>query len=75
MADGEGDDLGWYSSRQRTVIPLDDRFRYPKSLRRSLNQDRFRVAINQAFEQVVSGCADRDTTWISAELKQVYTEL
>ncbi len=75
MADGEGDDLGWYSSRQRTLIPLDHRFRYPKSLRRALNQNRFRVAINQAFEEVVDGCADRDTTWISPELKQVYWEL
>jgi leucyl/phenylalanyl-tRNA--protein transferase len=75
MADGEGADLGWYSSRQRTLIPLDDRFRYPKSLRRSLNQHRFRVAINGAFEAVVEGCADRDTTWISEELKQVYQEL
>ena len=75
MADDEGDDLGWYASRQRTLIPLDDRFRYPKSLRRSLNQNRFQVAINQAFNEVVSGCADRDTTWISNELKQVYTEL
>jgi leucyl/phenylalanyl-tRNA--protein transferase len=75
MADGEGDDLGWYASRQRTLIPLDERFRYPKSLRRALNQNRFRVAVNQAFEEVVSGCADRDTTWISQELRQVYGEL
>jgi leucyl/phenylalanyl-tRNA--protein transferase len=75
MADGEGDDLGWYSSRQRTLIPLDHRFRYPKSLRRALNQDRFQVAVNQAFKDVVDGCADRDTTWISSELKQVYWEL
>ncbi|HZG38280.1 MAG TPA: leucyl/phenylalanyl-tRNA--protein transferase, partial [Nodosilinea sp.] len=75
MADGESDDLGWYSSRQRTLIPLDHRFRYPKSLRRSLNQNRFQVGINQAFGDVVSGCADRDTTWISDELRQVYTEL
>ena len=75
MADGDGSDLGWYSSRQRTLIPLDDRFRYPKSLRRVLNQNRFRVAINQAFKPVVDGCADRDTTWISGELKQMYWEL
>ncbi|NJL48256.1 MAG: leucyl/phenylalanyl-tRNA--protein transferase [Leptolyngbyaceae cyanobacterium SM2_5_2] len=75
MADGEGDDLGWYSSRQRTLIPMDHRFRYPKSLRRALNQNRFQVTINQAFKEVVDGCADRDTTWISSELKQVYWEL
>jgi leucyl/phenylalanyl-tRNA--protein transferase len=75
MADDDGDNLGWYASRQRTLIPLDQRFRYPTSLRRALNQNRFRVAINQAFQEVVEGCADRETTWISDELKQVYWEL
>lgn len=75
MADDKGKGLGWYSSRQRTLIPLDHRFRYPKSLRRVLNQGRFSVAINRAFEEVVEGCADRDTTWISSELKEIYWEL
>ena len=40
MAD-ETRSLGWYSSRQRAIIPLDERFRYPTSLRRVLNQKRF----------------------------------
>jgi Leu/Phe-tRNA-protein transferase len=40
MAD-ENDVLGWYGSRDRTLIPLDERFRYPKSLQRVLNQERF----------------------------------
>ncbi|MGI0490595.1 leucyl/phenylalanyl-tRNA--protein transferase [Alkalinema pantanalense CENA528] len=74
MADDDNQ-LGWYVSRQRTLIPLDDRFRYPKSLRRALNQNRFAVAINRAFTEVVEGCADRETTWISEELKQVYYKL
>jgi len=75
MSDETGQDLGWYSSRQRTLIPLDDRFRYPKSLRRVLNQNRFEVAVNRAFEAVVEGCADRETTWISDELKDIYCAL
>lgn len=75
MADEDGDNLGWYSSRERTLIPLDQRFRYPKSLQRVLNQNQFRVAVNQAFADVVDGCADRDTTWISDELKDMYHEL
>jgi leucyl/phenylalanyl-tRNA--protein transferase len=74
MADETGD-LGWYSSRKRTIIPLDDRFRYPKSLRRVLNQERFRTTINRDFESVVAGCADRDSTWISAELQEIYQVL
>ena len=74
MADETGD-LGWYSSRQRAIVPLDDRFRYPKSLRRVLNQERFSTAINRDFESVVAGCADRDSTWISAELQEIYRVL
>lgn len=75
MADDDGRNLTWYSSRQRTLIPLDDRFRYPRSLRRVLNQNRFDIAVSRAFETVVEGCADRDSTWISDDLKQVYWQL
>ncbi|MGB3612276.1 MAG: leucyl/phenylalanyl-tRNA--protein transferase [Elainellaceae cyanobacterium] len=75
MADGVDDDLHWYASHERALIPLDDRFRYPKSLRRALNQDRFQISINQAFDQVVRGCADRETTWISPTLQQLYGAL
>ena len=74
MAD-ENNNLGWYGSRDRTLIPLDDKFRFPKSLRRVINQERFSVAINGDFEAVVDGCADRDSTWISEELKDIYYAL
>lgn len=75
MSDDDKGSLGWYSSRQRTLIPLDDRFRYPKSLRRVLNQERFQTAISRDFAAVVEGCADRETTWISDDLKDIYWEL
>ncbi|MBC7972191.1 MAG: leucyl/phenylalanyl-tRNA--protein transferase [Verrucomicrobia bacterium] len=75
MADDAGESLGWYSSQERTLIPLDERFRYPRSLQRVLNQERFTVAVNQDFEAVIEGCADRETTWISAELKDIYRSL
>jgi leucyl/phenylalanyl-tRNA---protein transferase len=66
----EGVGLQWYSSLQRAIVPLDDRFRYPKSLRRSIKH--FRVEIDTAFDQVVEGCADRPETWISEDLKDIY---
>ena len=75
MENDPDEGLGWFGSRERTLIPLDDRFRYPTSLRRVINQDRFEVRINQAFEEVVHGCADRETTWISDELKDIYFAL
>lgn len=75
MADDRNGKLDWYSSRERALIPLDDRFRYPRSLQRILNQDRFTVAIDRAFADVVAGCADRETTWISGELQEIYQAL
>ena len=74
MAD-ESDQLGWYSSRDRTLVPLNEQFHYPKSLRRVLNQERFTIAVNRDFKAVVAGCADRETTWISPELQEIYWEL
>ncbi|MGB7444743.1 MAG: leucyl/phenylalanyl-tRNA--protein transferase [Coleofasciculaceae cyanobacterium] len=74
MADENGE-LGWYMSRRRTVIPLDERFRYPKSLNRVLNQQRFSVAINRDFSGVVAGCSNREVTWISPQLQEIYKKL
>ncbi|BBC23635.1 leucyl/phenylalanyl-tRNA--protein transferase [Pseudanabaena sp. ABRG5-3] len=75
MSEGDGQPIEWYYTNERTLIPLDDRFRYPKSLQRAINQNRFEVRIDSAFEQVVEGCADRKTTWISNELRSLYFNL
>lgn len=75
MSEGDGQPIEWYYTNDRTLIPLNDRFRYPKSLQRVINQNRFEVRIDSAFEQVVKGCADRETTWISQELRSLYSEL
>lgn len=75
MAEEDNSDLAWYTSQERTLIPLDDRFHVPRSLRRPLNQGWFDVAINKDFWGVVEGCANRDTTWISRDLKAIYGAL
>lgn len=69
--------LSWYSSALPTVMPLDDRFSYPRSLRRVLNQNQFQVAINRNFIGVIEGCAyaNRESTWISLPLMNVYWRL
>ncbi len=70
-----GDGLDWYSSRVHALIPLDERFHTPKSLRRALNSGRFETRINSDFTAVVDGCAAREETWITPELKSIYLEL
>jgi leucyl/phenylalanyl-tRNA---protein transferase len=73
MDNGHG--LDWYSSRRHALVPLDDRFHTPSSLRRALNSGRFETRINHAFEEVVDGCAAREETWITPELREIYLEL
>lgn len=72
-----GDGLAWYRSKVHALIPLDERFHIPSSLRRTLNSSRFEVRINAAFDAVVEGCAyaNRDATWISEELVEIYRAL
>lgn len=72
-----GDGLQWYSSRRHALIPLDERFHVPRSLRRALNSGAFEVRINHDFAGVVEGCATahRRETWISDELRQIYAVL
>ena len=74
MDNGEG--LGWYGTpEERVLIPLDDRFRFPRSLRRVLNRQQFHYRINGDFEAVVDGCAARRETWISPDLRGIYQSL
>lgn len=74
MADETGN-LHWYSAHHPAIVPLDNRFHIPKSMHRVLNQKIFRPALNQNFESVLQGCANRSETWISEELKEIYRSL
>lgn len=40
-----------------------------------MKQQRFEIRIDSDFEQVASGCAERDSTWISPEIRSTYAEL
>lgn len=71
--DDEGD-IGWFSPDPRGVIPLDG-FRIPHGLKRTLRKKPFEVSFDTAFPEVISGCADRDSTWISREIRASYEKL
>ncbi len=66
--------LGWWSPQPRAHIPLDE-LRVSRSLRRS--RKRYRVTIDEAFDQVIAGCGDpeRDGRWITDEIVVAYTRL
>jgi leucyl/phenylalanyl-tRNA--protein transferase len=68
------DVLGWYSPDPRGVLPLEG-LHVSRSLRRSMK--RYRVSVDQAFEAVVTRCADptRTGAWITKRFIASYQEL
>jgi leucyl/phenylalanyl-tRNA--protein transferase len=67
-------EIGWFSPDPRGIIPLDD-FHIPGSLRRTLKKKPFEIRTDTAFSDVIEGCADRRTTWISNKIRQSYEKL
>src|SRR4051794_7319340 len=75
MADSrDADELFWVEPRNRAIIPLDG-FHVSRSLRRTLRSDRFEVTRDRDFAAVLKACADREETWINAELEHAMLAL
>jgi len=66
--------LRWFSPDPRGVLPL-DQFKIPHGSRRRSARSNFRVTVNTAFAEVVSGCANRPETWIDDSIARVYADL
>ena len=75
MADSrQADELFWVEPKNRAIIPL-DRFHVSRSLRRTIRSDRFRVTHDRDFGAVIGACAEREETWINAELEHAMIAL
>jgi len=75
MADSrDAEDVFWVEPRQRAIIPI-DRFHLSKSLRRTLISSRFRITLDTDFAGVIAGCADREETWINADIERAMLAL
>ena len=78
MADPEEDNqIYWHTPVMRGIIPLDERFRVSKNLRRLYKQQRFSIYINRNFETVIRKCQNLriQDTWISDEIIEAYIGL
>jgi leucyl/phenylalanyl-tRNA---protein transferase len=73
MADGSGR-IEFYRSDPRSVLEFDD-LRVAKSLARVIRKGVYEVRVDGDFEGVVRACAQREETWISAEIIAAYTRL
>jgi leucyl/phenylalanyl-tRNA--protein transferase len=75
MADSrDNDDLFWVEPRSRALLPLSG-FQLSRSLAKRLRSGRFRVTVDQAFADVLAGCADRDETWINGPIERAMLTL
>jgi leucyl/phenylalanyl-tRNA---protein transferase len=70
----DANDLYWVEPRHRAILPLDS-FHLSKSLRKTLKSQAFKVTRDQAFGRIVQLCADREDTWINAEIEASYIRL
>ncbi|MFP4449853.1 MAG: leucyl/phenylalanyl-tRNA--protein transferase [Rhodosalinus sp.] len=70
----EDEEIFWVDPRRRGVIPLDG-LRISRSLAKRLRRDDYSVTVDADFEGVIDACADRDETWINAEIRRLYTAL
>jgi leucyl/phenylalanyl-tRNA--protein transferase len=75
MADSrDADELFWVEPRRRAIIPV-DAFHMSRSLRRTIRSGRFHVTLDRDFAGVIAACADREETWINAEIESAMLAL
>lgn len=75
MSEGAEDPhVFWVDPQHRGVFPLDG-FHVSRSLRKRISRGDYRVRINHDFVAVVESCADREPTWINADLSACYMAL
>jgi len=75
---GENEPILWWAPETRSVLDLDD-LHISKSMRNILNQQKFELRIDTAFDEVIRQCADvrknSEGTWISKDIIQAYSRL
>lgn len=71
-------DIFWVEPKRRGVLPL-AAFHLPRSLAKTLRQERFLHTTDHAFEMVVRNCAatapGREESWINAPILAAYVQL
>jgi leucyl/phenylalanyl-tRNA---protein transferase len=70
----ESSTLFWVDPKQRGIFPLDGLV-ISRSLAKTIRADRFEIRVDSNFDGVIDGCAQRDKTWINADIRRLYGAL
>lgn len=75
MSDSRDDpEIFWVDPQKRGILPI-AKFHISKSLAKRMRKTELYVSVNRDFSGVVDGCADREDTWINAEIRGLYLAL
>ena len=66
--------IEFYRSDPRSVLEFDD-LHVSRSLARVLRKGIYEIRVDEDFEGVIRACADREETWINAEIIEAYVGL
>jgi leucyl/phenylalanyl-tRNA--protein transferase len=70
----DAEEVFWVEPKRRAIIPLDG-FKVSHSLRKTIRSDRFEVAADRAFKEVIRRCAEREETWINSPIEESFVRL
>lgn len=74
----DGQPILWWSPSRRCIF-RPQHLQVSRRLQRTINQGKFTITADQAFEQVIAGCAlprkTQDSTWIMPEMIDAYCRL
>ena len=72
MLDPASDEVQWVQPERRFLLPLDDSFHVPQTLRRRVRSARFEITCDTDFGAVIRACADtkpgREETWLDPSI-------
>ena len=75
MAESREDpEIHWVDPRRRGIFPLET-FHISRSLGRAIRRGDYAVRVDSDFAGVLSGCADREETWINPAIFALYQQL
>lgn len=74
-----GEPILWWSPDPRMVL-FPDRLKVSKSLGKTIRKQKFKITVNQSFEEVITQCATikrkgQQGTWIGPEMIESYLQL
>lgn len=72
--EGSETEVEWYSARKRGVFPLEN-FHLPDRVKRRIRSKAYYCRVNAAFDEVLIGCANRESTWINQTIHDTFMYL